>query len=384
MGRGRGDAQRHALRTEVKESGPVRVTFISSHAREGGSETYLLSLLRGLGGAWIREVILLEEGPLVERLRDQGIEPVVIPTGTSKRAALATAVRLRRAVTDSEPDVVHANGVKAATVAALALLPVPLLWLKHDFSFDGRLARFIARRADRVVGVSHAVLENLSGTNLQVIYTGLATRSVDREEARRRLIEEIGASRSLVGLVGRYHPAKGQRELIASIPTIVEKDPGTRFVLIGGEDPSVPHYAEAVREEIDRSEPGRIVELGHREDVPELMAALDVLVVPTVHDERGMGREGFGLAALEAMSAGTPVVAYDSGGLAEVLGDCGLLVPLRDRRLLADSVAELVADPARRKILSRCGLERARDRFSRERWLQEMRAAYGAIARSRS
>ena len=67
--------------------------------------------------------------------------------------------------------------------------------------------------------------------------------------------------------------------------------------------------------------------LGYREDALELISGFDVVVVPSVPDERGFGREGFGYVGLEAFAVGTPVVAYDDGALRETLGDCAVLVP---------------------------------------------------------
>src|SRR5436309_2695212 len=163
----------------------VAVTFVSSHARLGGEENYLLRLIDALGPAWVRNVICLEDAPFVERLREHGIRTDVIPTGP-RVGIVSSAFGLHRALRSARPDVVHANGVKAAVVAALATtgLRVPLIWVKHDFSWDGLLARWVARRCTQVVGVSSFradAVELIAGSDLVVIPSTVERRGLGRE-----------------------------------------------------------------------------------------------------------------------------------------------------------------------------------------------------------
>ncbi len=120
---------------------PVRVSFVSSHALGGGSERYLELLLGSLEPEWVAGVICLQDGPFVERLRSLGHSVEVVQTSGPGRASRCGAPRLRRALRRQAPDVVHANGVKAALAAGLATpgTGIPVLWLKHDFSWDGPL-----------------------------------------------------------------------------------------------------------------------------------------------------------------------------------------------------------------------------------------------------
>jgi len=113
-----------------------------------------------------------------------------------------------------------------------------------------------------------------------------------------------------------------------------------------------------------------------------VLAAADVVLVPSVPDERGFGREGFGLVALEAMAAGTPVVASDDGALPEVLGRCGILVPPGDAGALADAVVALLRDPDRRAALAACGRDRARSAFPLEGMARALSECYREAVRS--
>ena len=365
---------------------PVAVTFVSSHARLGGEENYLLKLIEELGPAWVRNVICLEDAPFVERLRAEGIATEVIPTGPRLGIAPA-AVRLRRALSRARPDVVHANGVKAGVVCAAALVGsrTPWIWLKHDFSWDGRLANVVAARATQVVAVSEAVTETFEGDvrgKVHVVHNGLPELDVDREQGRARLRELLGhEAAEIVSLVARVDPTKGHRELLAILPELIEARPGLHLAFIGAEH--FPHleFAEELRAEIaERGLEHAATFVGFQENAVELIAGSDVIAIPSTIGERGLGREGFPYAGLEAMAVGTPVVAYAHGGLPEMLGECGRLVGPGDREALRDAILELLADEDAHAKAAACGRARVRESFSLAGMVDAMRERYREAA----
>jgi glycosyltransferase involved in cell wall biosynthesis len=362
------------------------VTFVSSHARLGGEENYLLKLIEGLGPGWTRNVICLEDAPFVERLRLEGVPTEVIPTGP--RLGIApSAVKLRRALGRANPDVVHANGVKAAVVCAAALVGsrTPWIWLKHDFSWDGRLANIVAGRASQVVAVSEAVTETFDGelrAKVHVVHNGLPELHVDRALGRERLLSLLGADAAdIVSLVARVDPTKGHRELIAILPELLEERPGLHVAFIGAEH--FPHleFAEELRAEIASQGLAHAASfVGFQDEAVELIAGSDLVAIPSTIGERGLGREGFPYAGLESMAVGTPVVAYSHGGLPEMLGDCGRLVPPDDRVALRDAIRELLTDRAAYQLAATCGRARVQERFSLDGMVEAMRERYREAA----
>lgn len=340
------------VRGGLPASGHPSICFVSSHAKDGGSERYLERLLDGLGGLggeWVSSVVALEQGPLATRI--PGV--VVIETGPRPLDIVRSARRLRRHVRATGADLVHANGVKAAAVSVAALLPT--VWVKHDHSYDGRVGRLIARRCRVVVGVSEAALTGI-GTpgNSRVVHTGMPLPVVDRGAAR-ALVDDLAGGRPVVSLVGRLDPVKGHRELLAAAPD------DARLLFVG---PDAFEGADS-----------RVVCTGWREDVLELIAGSDVVAVPSIN-------EGFGLVAAEALSVGTPVVGYAVGSLPEVVGECGVLVAPGDVAALAAALRSVLADDARRARLSECGPARVAAEFSEARWLDAMRGAYVTAARA--
>ena len=382
----------------MSDAQPVPVTFVASHALLGGSERYLELLLEALGPGWAGRIVSLQDGIAVERLRERGHGVEVLPTG--RRGGLVTgAWRLRRALMrrGDAPAVVHANGVKAALVCALGLAGtgVPVLWVKHDFSWDGALGRLIAAGCAEVVGVSAAVLEalrrgrprGLPRPALAVVPNGIPAPQLDRDAERARVRAELGIALGapLVVLVGRLHPAKGQIELIEAAPALLAAVPDARLALVGGDDPNQPVYAARVRERVaELGLADRVSLTGHRSDATAVIAAADAVAIPSVRDERGMGREGFGLVGIEALATGTPVVGYADGALPEVLGDDALLVAPGDRAALAAALAVALGDPARAGELAERGRARFDASYRIERTAAAMAERYRGLAASRA
>ena len=347
------------------------VVFVSSHAKAGGAEGYLATLVENLGPGWVKWVVCLEDGPLVERLRADGVAVEVLPTSRHSWGILASARRLRGLLGREQPAVVHANGIKAALASVFATSK-PIVWVKHDFSYDGRLARFVAGRCALVVGVSEAVTRTFAGRDrVEVVHNGLAPGLGDRRVGRERLEHALGGPvGEVVALVGRIDPVKGHRELLAVASAIRERRPDLRLVFVGGPDASHLGYEQELRSEAG----GEASFLGHRDDARELIAGCDVVAIPTVVPE------GFPYVGLEALAAGTAVAGYADGGLPELVGPCGRLVPQGDRTALAEAIVSLLEDESLRRELGDCGRDRVAREFTLDRWVEAMRNAYRRAA----
>ena len=209
----------------------------------------------------------------------RAVAPRRIPTevlATSPRlpGIVRSAWKLRGRLSRGDQHVLHANGIKAAFVATLAAVRTgtPVVWVKHDFSYDGALAGLVAARCREVIGVSAAVRETFSGDvrgKVRVIHNGIAPAPVDREAGRSRMLEALGppAATAVVALVARLDPVKGHRELLASAPELAEALPGLRIAFVGGTSPPHPAYSDELRREVAAAGLEDVVALlGHRDD----------------------------------------------------------------------------------------------------------------------
>lgn len=369
-----------AVRRSTPGPAVPRILFVSSHATLAGSERVLEDLLTTVPASSVADVVVLQDGPFVSRLRDLGLPVTVLATAASPAAVAVGVVRLARRLRAVRPDVVHANGVKAAVLSVLAGPRTPVVWMKHDVSLDGRQGRLVARRCAAVAGVSAEVGRGVAGSGRSVVvHPGVR---VDVEQAGREgaaMRRRLGLQGPLVSVVGRLDPAKGHAELLEAMPDVLRAVPDVTALLVGGDDPQHPGHREALRRRAEElGVAGAVVLLGH-EPAQAVLAVSRAVCVPTVPRADGSGREGFGLVAAEALALGVPVVGYDVGATGEVLAGCGELVAAGDRAALAGRLVAVLTDDALTERLSRCGRERA-TALTVERMTEQMLALYRQAA----
>jgi glycosyltransferase involved in cell wall biosynthesis len=259
---------------------------------------------------------------------------------------LAAVLRLRRLLRDWAPDLVHAHGLRAGAFAALAQagLPYRLVVTVHNAppaAGPGRvvhaaLERLTARRADAVTWVSEDLGARMrragahDGGRALVAAPGFAPPEPGQVATAR---DDLGGARGpAVFAVGRLAEQKGFAVLIDAAARWQDRDPRPRLA-IAGEGPLAGALASQARA---TGVPVRF--LGRRNDVPALMAAADVVVVPSLWD-------GQPLVVQEALRSGRPLVASRVGGIPDLTGDGALLVPAGDSGALAEAVLSVLDGP---------------------------------------
>jgi glycosyltransferase involved in cell wall biosynthesis len=233
---------------------------------------------------------------------------------------------------------------------------------------------------DRIVCVSNEarasfVAGGVPGDLLTVIRNGIPAYPVRRGRDRARASLGLGAHARMVLTVARYAEQKGHRTLLDAVPAVLTCEPQAHFVWVG-----TGPLEEAMRWAIhQRGLDEHVILLGGRSDVPDLMAAADLFVLPSRF-------EGLPLAVLEAMVAGLPVVATRVCGTAEAVQDrvTGLLVEPGDSKALAAAISKLLAEPQRATQFGARGRVRAQQAFGLGRMARETLALYRELlARSR-
>jgi len=279
---------------------------------------------------------------LVPDLAANGIEVVCIGKG---RWSLRAPARLRRLVRSWRPALIHAH---LPTTGILARLTSSLVvYTEHNLAGSYRpttraLNRLTYGRNSKVIAVSDAVAASLArypGPNPHVIPNGVVVDATDEAHRRVRKELEIEPHRPLVVHVGNIRPWKGHTTLIRSARLLAELIPSVVVVSIGGE--KHPGDLSRVQREAEQEGAGSIVRfLGRRSDAVDFIASADVLVNPS-------DVEGLPLVVLEAMMAGTPVVATAAGGVPTVVrdGETGRLVPVQQPEVLAAALADVITNP---------------------------------------
>nr|WP_246193332.1 glycosyltransferase family 4 protein [Kitasatospora atroaurantiaca] len=284
----------------------------------------------------------------------------ITPTAGARSDAAAIG-ELRRAFTGA--DVVHAHGLRAGLLSDLALRTAgrfpglrpetPLVVTFHHAmlatGMERRLQRLmerrVARAADLVLGASSDLVaraRELGATDARlgpVAAPPMPPGGLDREAARAELLGDH-RDRPVVLAIGRLVQQKSFGLLLDAARDFGDRDP---LVLIAGEGPEEQDLRERIA-----AEKLPVELLGYRTDVPELLAAADVVVVSSRWEARS-------LVVQEAMRVGVPVVSTAVGGVPELVGEAAVLVPYGDARALAAAVRGLLADPGRRAELAEAG-----------------------------
>lgn len=329
---------------------PPRIAYVVA-TTAGGTGRHVAMLARGCAD---RGMVVSVFGPPAARAAFRGTSFAPVDIGDRPRPGrdAAAVLRLRRLIARGEPDVVHAHGIRAAAAAALARprrsgRPGPaLLVTVHNAAPPGALPGTVyralewlaARRADAVLCVCADLAERMRRAGARDVALAVvpappaaapAAGAVEKARA-----DIAAGGRPVVLAVGRYAPQKGFDVLVDAMSLLRDRDPAP-LLAIAGDGPlaaQLARQARAVRADVRF--------LGPRSDVPALLAAADVAVVPSRW-------EGQPLIVQEVLQAGRPLVASRVGGIPALTGpDGALLVPPGDPAQLAAALRSVLDDPA--------------------------------------
>lgn len=371
----------------------------------GGQEA-LITRLKHLDTTTLRPVVIIPaiRGQLHQRLDTLGVKTVPLNLNAgdirfkneknlfTRPAMMATnVVRVPKAMFDifrtirtENVDLIHTNSFKSAVLSVIPaqLTDTPFIHHAHSsraYSDHGWFDSFVCNNANVIVANSSftAATYNQWEDRTRVIYNAIETSrfqpaAADPASVRRDFDAE---SSPLIGEVARLTPRKRQEDLIAAMPEILDRHPETQLLLVGGEYEGLGAYADTIRSMIAERDLREAVSVtGYRDDIVSTIAALDVLVLPSI-------QEPLGRVVIEALLMETPVVATNSGGIPEIVddGETGILVPERDPDAIATAVSELLDTPERLEAMGKRGREQVLKRFSCETVVPQLEALYREV-----
>jgi glycosyltransferase involved in cell wall biosynthesis len=332
----------------------------------GGSENVLVNILSRLDERFAPRVLVMEDGPLADRVAAVGV-PVAVEHLPGRAGVLRfprTARRFRR-----RPDVIHANGGKAAVLAlpVARRLRTPLVWMKHDHMYDGLPSRLLAAGCDHVICVSYAMARQFGGPGprVSVIYPGVSLRDLG----------DVARTEPLVVSVGRLDPFKGFDELLRAGALLRAQGTEVDVRIAGPRDRVHPENEDRLRALADELGFGA-ENVGWVDDLDALYARARVVALASRPRGDGAPGEGAPLVLMEAMAAGRPVVGTAQPGIAEVVGDAGALVQRPVARELAEAIRPFLADPQLAARLGERARARVAERMTLERTVADLSALY--------
>ncbi len=367
-------------------SKPVRILHLLDTDQFAGTEQHVLTLISALAEAGVENFLACHvDGALYQRAIRQGITVLPVFDHRFSITALWAAARgIRDEVHNQQIDILHAHNGRTEMLAAIvrSLCGVTIVSTQHfimprHLAYTGikktvskAMHRWVGRKVDATIavsaGVQQAVIEQgyYARGKISVILSGVFPSHTSAPEALQKVREEMGcaAGEQMILTAARLEAEKRIDNLIAAIPRVATRFPAVRFVIAGGGALQAELAQSAAESGADRN----IVFTGFRDDINHLIAASHIFVLPSPN-------EPFGLVLLEAMAAGKPVIAAAKGGPLEIVedGSTGLLFEPENAASLADKLETLLADPALRERMGRCGAERFASDFTAKRMAKE-------------
>lgn len=371
----------------------ITVLHLAGSGGWAGGETYLLLLARKLNRKRFRLIVVSpESGFLVENLKAEGIEAPVVDMGWMGNPV--PIFRLRTLLQENRVDIIQSHGARvnvyARVAGRLAATPV-IISTVHNSLYDYPISsmkkalylafdQFTAPLADCTVCVAESHRQELIGRYHLLPDRVVTLRNgVDldryqpaRYDRRLRKALHVPDDVPVIGILGRLTHQKGHVYLLRALPLLLTKFPSLRCLVVG--DGELREELQGLAAALGLTE--HCLFLGVRQDIPEVLAAIDVLVLPSLS-------EGLPYAALEGMAMGKPIVATAVNGVPELIQDgvTGRLIPREDSKALARAVEEVLADPSTGRALGQAARKTVEQEYSVERWIDQLESLYERLAK---
>ena len=365
----------------------MRILHISSVKTFGGGERHLVDLTRGLYERGHEVFIALR--PTNEWQEKLSFLPPenIFHASIRNSFGIFSAQRIARFISEKNIEIIHAHAARDYIPASLVcrLTKNSKFVLTRHVLFPMKpFHRLTLTNLARAIAVSPAVAANLQTIfpqrKIEVIPNGINTENLSAEDRRRRreefrFLHNIPFDTRLIGTIGELKELKGQRDFVFAANEIAKRRENI-FFLIVGKDNSVN---QPFRRELKRlvkvfGLENRFLFLDWVEDMPALMASLDIFVSASYS-------ESFGLAILEAMVNLTPIVSTETEGAKELLrnGETGLLVPIKEPLKLAEAIENLLTDKEKGETFARKAQSFAAKQFSLEEMIERTEKLYKEI-----
>lgn len=370
-----------------------KILYVSGTDYIGGGEISLINLVKNIDKKLFLPIVVVPgNGSLVERLKSINSNIVIKKIKViefSRRKLLQflfSVIKLALFVKKEKINLIHANSIYVAEASYFASRLTTAKCVCHIRDLvpvlGGSSPRLYAfRNMDMLVAISDAVKNDLI-TKLKIpkdkiirIYNGVDIDEfqpgISGENFRRQF--NLG-SEELVGMIARLSPEKGHEVFLYAAREILQKYPDARFIIVGGAELGSRYLQETLFDLIrELGISNKVIFTGFIKDIPQVIAGLDIIVVPSI-------AEPFGRTAIEAMAMEKPVVAFNAGGIPEVISDkCAILVKQGGAGELAGAVGSLLGNKIIREEMGRCGRKIALERFSIHKNISETEVLYTKI-----
>lgn len=353
----------------------------------GGSHTCLYNLLSNLDREFYNlSVVVYQSNIFIDKLKNVGVEVVLLPRNPIVngnvfirklrnwyRLIYRHRIELRKIILSRKVDVLILNNSVAGGNDFLHVcrkLNIPVIAYERGYIQYTASDISLSNMIDASIAVSNAIHNNMIrhsySATTRVIYDGLMVNKTEATMPRTEIKKSIGIPDNsiVVGMIGNVREWKGQAYFVKAFMMLGKKYRNMYGLIVGGYGVEDREYIDHLKKlSINSESCDRLLYLGFRDDVPNLLQIMDIFVHASIKPEP------FGMVLLEAMLQKVPVIATDNGGPVEILenGLCGILVPPRDEHAIADGVEKYLNN----RLLRESMVNRARKRVEAEFNLQK-------------
>jgi len=342
----------------------LKVLMLNEVRDWGGGEVLTLDLARSLSRRDVDIVLGCNRNSILQKKADKsGVQTISFPMRSEMD--IFAVIFIANLIKRDKFDIVHCHTMRDHVLGSLAakyLGGIPVIRSQHIHYPENPsiLAQLAYKKwTDVIICNSNYIKNNLEKVGidpglLTVIHNGIDLGRMDIKTDRELFSQEIclDGRESLIGCVGSLFRTKGQEYLIKAFPRVLEKFPGCRLVLVGDGPQREKLESLAGKLEIE----GKVIFTGTRDDIPNILSCLDMMVIPSVW------QEPFGLVNVEAMYSGIPLIATEVGGIPEIVENniTGITILPGREDLIAQAIlrflddrdfARRVADNARKKVI---------------------------------
>ncbi|NMM36578.1 MAG: glycosyltransferase [Glaciimonas sp.] len=366
----------------------MRIMLFITGLGIGGAERQVADLADEFVSRGHDVIIIALTGNTIVQPVSKKIQVVLLGMHKTPAGFISAYMRARKLIHDFSPDIVHSHMVHANLFARLLRITVPiprLICTAHSTNEGGKLRMLAYRLTDRLADMSTNVSQNavdtfvkqhaVSAEKMFAMHNGIDTSKFRfNAENRQRIRSELGIDTNVQVLlaVGRLALAKDYPNLLRAFALLHSQSVNCVLWIVGAG--SLEIELRSLAESLGVIDKIHFWGLSH--DIPRVMSGADILVLSSAW-------EGFGLVVAEAMACQRLVVATDAGGVREVIGDVGWLVPIRDSEKLANAIkAATTIDASERLARGLAGRARIKERYSltaiAARWLNIYQGRYDA------
>lgn len=356
----------------------------------GGVERGTIDLARTLVKDGHGAIIISNGGALLEELKGTNIKHYSLPVHRkSVFSILSLIVPVRKIIRDEQIDLVHARSRVPAWIGYLASKKekVPFVTTAHGF-YRRHPASRVMGFGKRVIVVSAPLKEymkinfRLTEEKLRLVHRGVNLEKIKStpglENSGRLRRQLAGQAENLIGMIGRLTPRKGALVFLEALAYLKRENYSFRALIVGkaAKEDFLKRLKEKVRKE---NLEGEVIFTGRRDDIPQIISALDLLVFPSVEPE------SFGRVVVEALFLGKPVIATDLGGVKDIIEDniTGKLVSPGDALSLAQAISWMLEHKEESYNLAQRGRQKVLNEFNLDKMYRETIKVYRECLREK-